>query len=391
MAYKFKFFGRSLRMYFLLGSFGIWAETCRIQAADPVIRVLLTSTGYESRYHDLVEVEYKDKRIVYTAEEVKELGYRIRIPAQKDGICILSIERQNGNPVYQGSIEIVPEEEGLLVINELTLETYLKGVVPSEMPAFYESEALKAQAVCARTYAWKQIQEHRLKELEADVDDSVSFQVYGNIAAQEKTDEAVKETEGQILCQNGEPIEAYYFSTSAGVTSTDEIWGAEMISGYLKSVNCSFDKEEPWSRWSVEIPWKNLEDKAGRYLGADTVLKSISVSRRSESNAVTEIQVYAEEDCFSICNEYEVREFLSPTGCMITEKDGTQAVGGNLLPSAYFELTCNVGVCVRIEGGGYGHGVGMSQTAANRMAQQSYDYQEILDYFFKDITLENLG
>ena len=95
------------------------------------------------------------------------------------------------------------------------------------MPSGYEKEALKAQAVCARTYAWIHMQEHGLEEYGADVDDSVNYQVYQNIPPQESTTEAVQETNGQILCQNGEPVETYYFSTSAGVTSTDEIWGAD--------------------------------------------------------------------------------------------------------------------------------------------------------------------
>ena len=102
------------------------------------------------------------------------------------------------------------------------------------MPATYEKEALKAQAVCARTYAWKQIQEQRLHELEADVDDTVNFQVYGNMEPQKAATEAVRETEGQILCQNGEAVEAYYFSTSAGVTRYGEAMKQLLISGAFR-------------------------------------------------------------------------------------------------------------------------------------------------------------
>ena len=131
-----------------------------------------------------------------------------------------------------------------MLINEVPLETYLEAVVPSEMPASYEKEAFKAQAVCARTYAWKQMQEGRLKELGADVDDSVNFQVYQNIFPQKASSEAIHETQGKILCQNGEPIQAYYFSTSAEVTSTDEIWGAQQPAPYLKSVICRFETEQ---------------------------------------------------------------------------------------------------------------------------------------------------
>ena len=102
------------------------------------------------------------------------------------------------------------------------------------MPSSYPLEALKAQAVCARTYAWKQIKEKKLEAYGADVDDSVNYQVYNNIGREANATQAVKETKGRILSQRGEPIEAYYFSTSAGMTSTDEIWGAKSAAPYLK-------------------------------------------------------------------------------------------------------------------------------------------------------------
>ncbi|MFR3949296.1 MAG: hypothetical protein ACLTZM_20985 [Ruminococcus sp.] len=89
--------------------------------------------------------------------------------------------------------------------------------------------------------------------------------------------------------------------------------------------------------------------------------------------------------------EYEIRQFLSPAGCLITEKDGSIVNGSNLLPSAYFELNVKSGKAVQIQGKGYGHGVGMSQNGANEMAREGYGWQEILNYFFKDITLEVVG
>lgn len=370
---------------------GVLQKSVYVEAAEPVIRVLLTTSDFASRYHESVTVAYNEKKITYHTGELTAAGDTVRIPAQKDGICLLSVERQCGNPVYQGSLEIVFCKEGLLVINELTLEEYLEGVVPSEMPSYYEQEALKAQAVCARTYAWKQIQEHRMEEFGADVDDSVNFQVYGNVEVQESTDDAVHATEGQILSQNGEAIEAYYFSTSAGVTSTDEIWGAEKAAGYLQSVVCGFDEEEPWSRWSVEIPWDKISERAGERLGHDTKLKNIIINSKSESGAVTGLEVICTTGSFDVKNEYEVRRFLNPKGCMIIEKDGTETDGGTLLPSAYFEIEAVPEEKICLTGSGYGHGVGMSQTAADRMAEQGYTYEEILDYFFKNITLENLG
>lgn len=369
----------------------IWCMAQPVAAADPVIRVLLTTTDFASRYHESVTISYNGKEVIYKADELKNQEYKVRIPAQKNGIRIMSIERQSGNPVYEGSIEIIPKEEGLTIVNELTLENYLDRVVPSEMPASYEKEALKAQAVCARTYAWKQIQEHSLPDFDADVDDSVSYQVYGNIEPQETSTEAVKETEGQIMTQNGEAVEAYYFSTSAGVTSTDEIWGSTKAAPYLKSVPCSFDAEEPWSSWTVELPRELLEEKIRDKEGKEEQFLSAAVVRRSESGAATGLEVVTDENSFEIRNEYEIREFLAPVGCMITEKDGTQTKGGILLPSAYFKLEKEQSGNLLISGKGYGHGVGMSQTGANRMAEQGYDYRKILDYFFQNIAIENLG
>lgn len=371
--------------------YSIRKEMVYVQAAEPVIRVLLTTSDFASKYHETVTVAYNNKEITYQAKELQKAGYTVRIPAQKEGIRVLSVKRQCGTPVYQGSLELIPREEGILLVNELVLEKYLEGVVPSEMPPSYETEALKAQAVCARTYAWKQIQEQRLKDFDADVDDSVGFQVYGNVESQSSTDEAVRETEGQILCQNGEPIEAYYFSTSAGITSTDEIWGAKNASGYLKSVVCGFDSEEPWSRWQVELPWNLIEKRTSERLGKETELKAVAVSSKNESGAVTGLEVTAEAGVIEVKTEYDVRKFLSPSGYEITEKDGTKCSGGELLPSAYFQMKVIVGNKICITGSGYGHGVGMSQNAANRMAEQNYQYDEILDYFFKNVTLENLG
>ena len=366
-------------------------KTLPVSAADPVIRVLLMTTDFESRYHEKVTVSYNGKEITFDSEELKKNGNKVRIPAQKDGIQILSVERQSGKPVYEGSLEIIPAEEGILLINELSLEKYLTAVVPSEMPSTYEKEALKAQAVCARTYAWKQIQEHRLTDLDADVDDSVNFQVYGNVSPQKSSTEAVEETEGQILCQNGNAVETYYFSTSAGITSTDEIWGSSKAAPYLKSVPCSFDKEEPWSAWSVEIPWESLEDRAAEETGEAAELLSVTVNRKSESGAATGLELVTAKKTTEIENEREIRRFLSPAGCVITEKDGTEVTGGKLLPSAYFELKRKENGNLYITGKGYGHGVGMSQTGANGMAKEGYDYKEILDYFFRKVTIQNLG
>lgn len=360
----------------------------RTEEAENRIRVLLTTSGFQSYFHPSVTILRAGETLSFDPEAIEALGGTKKIPAHENGICVASVLRQGKAPVYQGDLEITNTQKGLVLVNEVPLETYLESVVPSEMPAGYEGEALKAQAVCARTYAWKQMQEKKLQEYGADVDDSVNYQVYGNLAPQDTTTAAVKETEGLLLCCQGQPVEAYYFSTSAGATSTDEIWGAEEAAPHLKSVVCEFDSREPWSRWETELPWAALEERAGRKQGGGA-LYSVSVTEKNQSGAVTGLQVATEKGFFVLTEEYEIRKFLNPSGCMITERDGQKAEGGELLPSAYFELEMNPGTSVEIRGGGYGHGVGMSQTAANEMAKEGYDFREILDYFFRDIEIKS--
>ena len=97
------------------------------------------------------------------------------------GIAVESVARNSGIPVYEGALEIWPVQEGFYLVNDLPFETYLKYVVPSEMPSGYSMEALKAQAVCARTYACKQLQSFDFPACEAHVDDSVIYQVYKDV------------------------------------------------------------------------------------------------------------------------------------------------------------------------------------------------------------------
>lgn len=362
-----------------------------LKKESPMIRVLLKNEKEDSYFHSTVTLKRNGEKFYYGRETVDEAGGTIKIPEDKKGIQILSMSRQCGAPVYQGSMEIKSNPQGLLLINELSLETYLEAVVPSEMPSYYELEALKAQAVCARTYAWKQIQEGRLKEYGADVDDSVSFQVYGNILPQKETSRGVRETEEQILCYNGEPVQAYYFSTSAGATSTDEIWGAETPAPYLKAVACEFDSQQPWSRWTTMVDWKDLTERAKQKTGREEEVLSVAVTEKNESGAVTGLTVTTETGAFTLEDEYTIREFLSPSGTVITEKDGKETQGGELLPSAYFTLKAVPKASLSITGGGYGHGVGMSQNGANQMAAEGYGYREILEYFFKDVQLGTIG
>lgn len=363
--------------------------------AEENIRVLLMTSGYTSYYHQQVTAVLDGKTVAYSRENLPLTGEGAPVvlnASDGEGICIQSIERTQGNPVYQGKIEIYHTQEGFLLVNEVPLETYLCAVVPSEMPSDYETEALKAQAVCARTYAVRQMQDQRLQEYHAMVDDSVEYQVYQNIAPQPATTQAVKETAGEILCQNGEPIQAYYFSTSAGMTSTDEVWEAQEEASYLKSVVCDYDAKEPWSSWQADLPVELINEKIKQTFG-EGKLESAEAVKRSQGGALTQINLYTDAGNYEIHREYDIREFFSVSGHTITLQEG-ETQGGNLLPSAYFtfEPYYQQGVLAgyHLEGKGYGHGVGMSQTGANHMAKEGKNYEDILNYFFLNVQLTSM-
>ena len=215
------------------------------ESENTQIRVLLMDSGYESYWHSQVTVQGNVPLTISGAfEETCPAGQPLKLSdrlgegeqvtvtaageaEQEPWISVLSLERSQGTPAYEGSLTVTAGQEGFLICSQVDLETYLKYVVPSEMPSGYPAEALKAQAVCARTYAVRQMGEQCLAGYGADVDDSVSFQVYNNIGRQSATDEAVDATRGVIMAYGGEPIQAYFFSTSCGHTSTDEVWGGE--------------------------------------------------------------------------------------------------------------------------------------------------------------------
>ena len=359
-------------------------ETVKV---EPKIRVLLMDSGYDTYQHTKVSVLIQGKAVSYTAEDLGKPGEIITLDGGDEGITVTSIQRNYGNPTYKGMLKIKKTEnqEALYLINELPLETYLEGVVPSEMPSSYHQEALKAQAVCARTYAWKQMEDSCLEKYGADVDDSVNFQVYQNQAQAETTDDAVACTKGQVMTHNGELIQAYYFSTSAGTTSTDQIWGADSAAPYLKSVACRFDQDQPWGSWKVDISWEKLADSTALYNKGK--LQGLLVTKKSESGAVTGLTVNTDLGSFLVEGEYDVRSFLTPAGCQIIQHDGSTTAGGNLLPSAYFTMEQKAGSAVYIRGKGYGHGVGMSQSGADQMAAEGYTWREILEYFFNEIQI----
>lgn len=377
------------------------------------IRVLLLATGYTATAHPVVQVSAPAGLLINYAgvqenwnspdpfiiepddERFVESSIRLE-PLNPEGeICIQSIERSYGNPFYSGIIELRTTAEGIVIINELPVEEYLCKVVPSEMPAIYELEALKAQAVCARSYAYRQMQEYGYPEYEAHVDDSTKYQVYNNSSVKETSTKAVRETEGEEVWYKGNVATTYYFSTSCGETTDLTAWGNEVNEGnaYLQSVKLNdkdgdYEKELPWYRWEANISGQILSNLVGLNTGVDVgMIQNIKVTERGAGDIVLQIVVTGDKGSVTVDTENKIRTALGGNGYTITKNDGTTVNSTSLLPSAFFTIEKENDAFV-IAGGGFGHGIGMSQNGANEMAKAGKNYKEILQTFYQNVTIE---
>lgn len=401
------------------------------------IRVLLKTTDFAEIIHQNVtlkahgdyEISYGNQKSVFCdgdelkltmlSEELSEERVVFTPQSENARLEISSIERNYGTPVYAGRIEILRDSGGLIVINDVNLETYLYSVVPSEMPASYEMEALKAQAVCARSYAYRQIMLNGYASYGAHVDDSVSYQVYNNLMTDNKVIQAVNETTGQVLKFGEEVAATYYFSTSCGYTTNETIWknGLEensYISGKLLNDSMekldlrneenfrqfilneeyeTYDSGEAWYRWDMTVPAEHISDTICSMEDIGDV-KNIEVTERNDGGVVHKVLITGEDGELEITYEHAIRVALNGKGETIKRTYGKDAAGGTMLPSGFFvidrveedgELTG-----FRFRGGGFGHGAGMSQNGANHMAEAGKTYEEILGLFYEGTTLSKI-
>ncbi len=258
-------------------------------------------------------------------------------------------------------------------IEEVPLEDYVVGVVSGEMPISFSDEALKAQAVCARTYVIRKMDNNKDKEY--DVVDTIDNQVYQDLEElknkwKEKYDEnikklkkIVKETEREYLTYDGKVIEVFFFSTSNGHTENSEEVFTKALP-YLKSVDSSFDEEvSPVFKKEVEM---SLSDFYTKLSLPYTKQLEYKVLERTQAGSVKKIKINGKE-----YKGTEVRKLLG-------------------IRSTYFEFIVN-GTNVLIKTTGYGHGVGMSQYGALALSNKGYTYDKILKYYYQGVEIQKIS
>lgn len=450
---------------FVVGDGKLCAALVRKTPDMQNIRVLIKSSGFGDIYHDTITmkvteettVKYGDTEetlaagdsITFTPDsECMQEGRVYITPVNSTGRILLpSVERDCGTTGYRGNFEIAKVDDRLIMVNELLLEEYLYDVVPSEMPSSYSSEALKVQAVCARSYAYNQILYNGCAQYGAHVDDSVSYQVYHNVTPTEDTIQAVKETCGQVAVYGDSVIDAYYYSTSCGVTTDAGIWDCAQEKPYITSHTVNekneyidltseedfsdfikwksydaYDNDVSWYRWKTRVSVEQLkrnidnnmmsryeadpkkiltknEDGEFESMPVDTVgkIKSISITKRGKGGVATEMVIKGSLYTVKVLTEYNIRVFLAPVNSTLTRNDGTKVDSLSMLPSAFTTALPVVDeedgtsvVAYEMEGGGYGHGAGMSQNGANTMAKSGMNYQDILKFYYQGIELKTL-
>ncbi|MDG5471203.1 stage II sporulation protein D [Jeotgalibacillus sp. ET6] len=272
------------------------------------------------------------------------------------------------------TVSVFRDQSG--TVEEFELETYVAGVVASEMPASFEEEALKAQALAARTYVTRLIAAGGAEGLpeKADITDTTAHQVFKNDKElkslwsdefewkKEKIAEAVSATKGEVLTYDGKPITASFFSTSNGWTENAKDYWTEDIP-YLQSVESSWDESvAPEFLHEVTIPVSEFEEKLGITLSKGEIG---TVMERTPGHRVKTVDI---------------------AGQTFTGRDIREKLG---LRSTDFHWT-QQGDSIIIQTKGYGHGVGMSQYGANGMAKEGKTYGEIVTHYFKGVEIASV-
>ncbi len=352
---------------------------------------------------------------------------------------------------YRGSFVYQMVGGKLTVINEVPLEEYIKGVIPYEMSPSWHREALKAQAVCARSYAVGQGARHKNNGF--DVCNTTHCQVYRGIGqATANSNAAVDETRGQYLYEGDKKVVGYFFSSDGGATeSSENVWSGSYA--YLKGKKDPYEKTEAISNgvWSKTLTAAEIGQKlnaSGRKIGS---VKSLQVTKRTEMGNVNELTitdtsgktvVLTKESCRTVLGLNSIRYQINGQGtldgsgqteALPTQGTGTISVNGTPMPDGTFytiqgkDTVSNIGSVAgktaltasgketlteqppthpasdwqrstadpvvsadryTFSGRGWGHSVGMSQYGAKAMAEQGKTYKEILQFYYTGVTVK---
>jgi len=344
---------------------------------NPVIRVLVLNN------RDSISLAVKGTYKVYSIPSNKLLtgGYILHTKVSSSNKGILFGSRQlnfskiritvpTGSLVYldgrsfRGAVDIIRKDNMKIdAINRVPLEDYLYGVLYNEVSHRWPIEAIKAQAITARTFALYQARHNKLQDY--DLTNDIYSQVYSGATAERwATTRAVKLTKGKILTYKGDIFPTYYHATCAGKTEdASNLWNIDIEP--LKGSVCGFCKGSPHYKWTKNISLLDIGKKLNENGYKVGKIKAVEVVSRNNSGRIDKL---------------EIRDDAG-VSCILTGKDFRHMMGPNDVRSINFEPSVSNDKLV-LSGLGWGHGVGMCQWGANGMAERDKKTEEILKIYY---------
>ena len=352
----------------------------------PAILIVFSSHAFPVYASENIRVAVLDNQKSITVQSESGLVLEGMRPGRREKTMIFSASNGGTRPArvrsegeftrlngadYRGWIEIRRKKNGLfLVVNDLDMEDYLRGVVAEEIPYDWEFDALKAQAVASRTYALyrKKNSGKRPYHILA----TVKGQVYsGRRGERASAVRAVRETEGLVLAYGGEVVQAFYHSSCGGHTEDAfETWGID--APYLKGVDCGCQEISKYGVWEKRFTLKSIALSLGK-LGYR--LKDISGLDIGSITAAGRVREIALKHAGGTTN--------------LPAETLRQALGYSQVPSVFFEPMAS-GAEVVFSGRGLGHGVGLCQWGAKEMAQKGFDFKAILGRYYPGTAIVHL-
>jgi stage II sporulation protein D len=326
--------------------------------------------------------------------DVTELGFCARCPlgprrttvaratitsdgVEVDGARAAGFRLRSDRPIvlngreYLGPLDVVRNGDGLAVVNEVPLEEYLVGVLRAEVGEKWPLEALRAQAIVARTYAAYHRTLSAAKPFHI-VASTAHQQFAGRVPAASPLWGAVRETVGQVMLWEGDLFPAFYHTESGGYTEDPRtVFAARNMPG-LKPVRCEFSAGSPHYYWSLDVKLTDLAEILRRNeVGVGSVI-AIDVSERTPSLRAATVTVHG-----------------TGRSVRLRGNDFRRMIGYDTFKSTLFAVAVDT-PWARFSGRGYGHGVGMCQWGAKGMAEQGYTVRQILEFYYPGTVLTTL-
>ncbi|MDR2396126.1 MAG: SpoIID/LytB domain-containing protein [Endomicrobium sp.] len=273
---------------------------------------------------------------------------------------------------YNGYLCIKKLKNKMTVINVLAIEEYLKGVLPREVGASWPIEALKSQAVISRTYTIANFNKH--KDQGFDLCSTTHCQVYGGLSHHTHlTNQAVNETNREVLTYKDKVIQAVFHATCGGHTDSPEyVWNWQDIPHYLKGRKCGYCNNAPYITWEQVLDEHFINEKLSQNNKIGKI-KKINIKGKTSAKAAKEVEIVHSKGSINL-NAYQFRILVDPWK----------------IKSHTFESIKVKNDKIYFKGKGWGHKVGLCQEGTKGMAQKGKTYKKILLYFYPKTKIETI-